>query len=197
MHMVIRTIRRIAATDLPRVRDIDGTERAATEQELLNMGMAAVGADLYSCTEQKVGHLITDAATGRTRREYRPHPDCRIPANSTVVSSGTPAERFRGLPDDVRPDVLRAEVIRATKADEPSAQAQAEAVLTEATAALVENVGPDAKLDTTVLAEAQRLVELPDNSVTRVLVPERAVVAGSDVVERTGIIPHSWAGERH
>jgi hypothetical protein len=53
-HRVVRSIRRILPSELPTVHQRDGTERAATEGELLNMDMVCVNAaeHLYSCADQ-------------------------------------------------------------------------------------------------------------------------------------------------
>jgi hypothetical protein len=91
MHSIAYSVRRIAPSELPTVRDLDGTVRPATAQELLNMDIAHLTGDLYSCADQQ-------------RRD----PDTLawsvvgVPSPGTVLSEGSLRERHARLPADVQ-----------------------------------------------------------------------------------------------
>lgn len=189
MHEIRYSIRQIAPAELPTGIDPDGTARALTEGELLNLGLVHLHDDLYSCVDQ----YRRDPETLAWSVEGPESP-------GVVVSQGSLRERHARLPADVAPAVLRAQVIRSADPLAPAA-AQVGANLAEVAAALAQYVGdvdgrPLVALDGPVAAleEAQRLVALPDNGIDRHVVP-MAVVDAGDVVEADGLVPHRWHGE--
>lgn len=188
MHEVRRSIRRIAPSELPTVPG-DGATRPMTDAELLNVGIAPLGDDLYSCVDQ----YRRDPETFAWTAEGPESP-------GVVIAEGSLADRHARLPAEVAVQVLRAQVIRS---DDPATPADAtvETNLAEAAAALALNVGDvngaplvDLSGPAAVLEEAQRLVEIPGNGIERHLVSMAEVAAG-DVLEADRIIPHAWAGE--
>lgn len=187
MHTITTTIRRIPASDLPTVTELDGTERPASTQDLLNLGLVPLGGDLYESLTQARRDDDSLTWTGDT------HP-------GTAITEGAHSQRYARLPAEHVPVVLHALVIRA---DDPAVNA---AALAEANVAyvaeqlavavgdvngapLIDLSHPDAVLD-----EAQRLVVLPGNGIGRLTVP-MIDVTPADVVEADTLIPHRWHGE--
>lgn len=86
-------IRKILSTELPQVltdpMNPASAKRAANAQELLSMGIKALGGDYYDCL-------------------------AGAPACGTVLSSGAGKARFDALPAGDKPSVLVARVIRST-----------------------------------------------------------------------------------
>lgn len=202
MHRVLRTIRRIELADLPQVRDIATDElRAATDDELLNMDIVHLADDLYAVQEQ----IRSDDVDASGNREWKPVDE---PKKGVVLSGGDAVDRFQRLPADVKPQILQARVIRSP---DPAVNVRelAEANILEQQAVIEDVVGEvvlaeggapqplvDFEQGDPVLAEAQRLAEIPDNGIERVTVRMADVDTAADVVERDGLIPHAWAGER-
>jgi hypothetical protein len=191
VHKVSYSIRRIVPGELPTARELDGTPRPMTTEELLNAGIQHLEGELYSCVDQ-----------------YRRDPDTLAwsaegpESPGEVITEGPLRDRHARLPADVRAQVLRAQVIRSADPEAP-ARALVETTLVEVAAALAEYVGDvagaplvDLAGPAAVLEEAQRLVEIPDNGIERTVVPMATVDAG-DVVEADGLIPHTWQGESH
>lgn len=195
MHRVEYQIRRIADSELPIVRYVDGTERTASRAELLNMGIEHLHDDVYSCVEQHESRVENDS-TGRPQRVWA----SRAPLPGSVVAAGDLRSRHARLPADVRPKVLRSEVFRGT-AD--NALLLVATNLNEQLDAIAEYVGATTEplLDPTdpetVLNEARRVAALSGNDVRRERVPMAVVDDTADIVESEGHIPHAWAGERH
>ena len=104
MHQVKYTYRRILPSEIPTVIP-DGEEdaRPMTDAELLNMGMARVGGDIFSCIhqEERDPHTL----------EWRAH----VTHPGEVLSEGSFRERHARLPADVRTQVTVARVIRSGK----------------------------------------------------------------------------------
>src|SRR5438046_605542 len=110
LHRVERSIREIAAADLPRVKDFStGEERAATEQELADKDIFPLGGDFYACCELHDG-VVVEGPNGTPRRAYRPR---NAPLPGAVLSVGDVMGRYARLPADKRKHVLRADVYRA------------------------------------------------------------------------------------
>ncbi|MGK2933700.1 MAG: hypothetical protein ACSLFE_00445 [Gemmatimonadaceae bacterium] len=101
MHKVTHSVRRILPAELPTVTPLDGTERAMNEQEMLNIGVARIRGDIYSCAVQE------NTEDGRTWK-----PAVALPG--VELSRGRPADRYRQLPAAVRAEVLNAQVERTT-----------------------------------------------------------------------------------
>lgn len=188
MHRISTSIREIAPADLPKVRDMEGVERTATDAELLNMGIQRINGDLFSCIEQSV----RDDETLQWKPKDQPLP-------GTVITEGNLKDRHDKLPSEVRGKILKASVIRSSLGN---ADDLASAVLIEAAEEAEAAVGPvrdgeplidvaDARM---VLSEAQRQLEIEGSGFSREAVPMDDVAVG-DVIEAEGIIPHSWAGE--
>lgn len=170
MHRIIPSIRRIQTTDLPTVTPVGEPTRPATDQELLNLGIAHIGGDLYSCIHQEQ----TNEA-GEWFKISEPHP-------GVEVSSGSVKDRYAALHPDDKALVLHAAVVR----DIPlPLQAAREAVAMAARTPIA------ATLDAGVVEEGS---PAPTQEVLRV--PLKDVLPG-DVVQATNLIPHSWSGERH
>lgn len=189
MHQVKTSIRQILPADLPTITPIGEATRPMNDQELLNMGIARISGDFYSCIHQEERDPDT--------LEWRPKEGQSLPG--TVISEGVLTDRHAKLPADIRSKVMRASVIRSTTSE--TAKAAVTANLSELTATLNDVVGDvngAPLLDTTSpeahLVEAQRLAAIPDSGLERELVA-MADVADGDVVEADSIIPHSWAGE--
>lgn len=101
MHAIHYTIRRIAAADLPTVRDggpESTTHRPATDQELLNVGLHRLDGDLFSCVEQY---------RGPHSEAFEPH---GYVSTGELLTHGH--DRYRELPDAIKHRVLRARVTR-------------------------------------------------------------------------------------
>lgn len=106
VHQIIYSLRIVAPADWPTVRNLDGTTRPATDQDLLNMGMKylnddADGNHLFDCVEQ-------------TRRdpdtlEWSTHGPA-LPG--TVLSQGSLLTRHAVLKAPKKDAVLRARVVR-------------------------------------------------------------------------------------
>lgn len=189
MHKIQTSIREIAPADLPKVHDLDGIERTATDAELLNMGIQHIRDDLYSCIHQEERDPETLV--------WQPKEGQALPG--VVITEGNLKDRHDKLPTEVRGKILKASVIRSSLGN---ADDLASAVLIEAAEAAEAAVGPvrdgaplidvaDARM---VLSEAKRQLEIEDSGFTREAVPMDDVAVG-DVIEAEGIIPHSWAGE--
>lgn len=205
MHRISYSVRRIAPADLPKVRDLDGGERAATIEELANMDIVPLGDDYYSCADQVRSDDevdVTTDANGRPQRQWHP---VGVVSPGVELATGNVNERCLKLPVEAKELLLRAEVIRS---DEPGgALAIAEANIVEQMAALEQFVGDverdgesrplvELESDRAIVDEARRLAALPDSGVERMRVSMRDVVRGEDVVEAEGIAPHAFAGER-
>ena len=96
--------------------------------------------------------------------------------------------------------ILRASVIRSKDSKLP-ADDLASAALIEASGAAAKAVGTvdgapllDVAHPELLIAEAQRLLAMPDSTLERKTVAMDSVVQG-DVVIEEGIYPHSWSGE--
>lgn len=100
MHRVTHSIRRILPAELPTVTPLDGSgPRPMNEQELLNIGVAHIRGEYYSCCVQE----STD--DGRTWV-----PVVTLPG--VELSRGRPQERFRRLPPAVRAQVMKVRLER-------------------------------------------------------------------------------------
>lgn len=198
MHRVIRTIRAIADEDLPTLRDLEsGEQRAATEQDLLNMDIVRLAPGIYSCQEQE----RRDEET----LEWLPH-DLLKPGD--VLSEGEVAvRRYAALKPAVRAKVMRATVIRsesismkelvATNLSEQRAAIEKSVGLVDGAMPFVPDV--DAPIEDVIAAEleeARRLMLAPANDIARVSVPMEEIARDTDVIEAEDEIPHAWAGER-
>lgn len=187
MHRVTYTLRQITA--LPRARDeVRGVERPATSRELLGFGLVHLHDDVYECVTQE-----------------RQDPDTLlwtvdVPPPGAAISVGAHEARYARVPRAFAGKVFRAQVIRSDDPLRPVTTVVA-ANLAEVKVALDQFVGDvggrplvPVTGDDAVLAEAQRLVHVPDNGIDRRAVPMAGIVAG-DVVEAKNLIPHRWAGE--
>jgi hypothetical protein len=218
MHHVICCIREILPAELPKARDLDGTERVPTDAELLNLGLQRIGPDLYSCVEQYRSDDVLLEADGRTSRVWWPERDdgpwaseaekrsyprspeecARNMGLGTLLTHGQLRVRYAKLAltrPGAHKQVMRARVIRS---ETVNVQETVDSSLAEQQAAFMEHVGEvraDLASDRAKLAEARRLAALPGNDIQAAVVPEAEVLAGDDVVEESGIIPHAWAGE--
>ena len=188
MHKISTSVREIKPAELPTVRDMDGTVRPATDQDLLNMGIQHLSADYYSCIHQEERDPET--------LTWAPKEGQSLPG--TVISEGLLQERHDKLPADVRAKVMKASVIRSTLGN---ADDLVSAVLLDAAAAADKAVGMvegapliDVAAPELLLLKAQRQVSIPDSSFTRETVAMDDMAAG-DVIEAENLIPHSWAGE--
>ena len=101
MHRLTFCIHRATAAELPKMRNIDGTERPASEQDLLNLGMVPLGDDLYSCAVQE------HSEDGRSWA-------AEVELPGVELSRGRPQERFSRLSPADRGKVMLAEVERTT-----------------------------------------------------------------------------------
>ncbi len=100
MHRVTHSIRRITSAGLPTVTPLDGSgARPMNEQELLNLGVARIRSDVYSCCVQE------QTEDGRTWT-----PAVVLPG--IELSRGRPKDRFRRLPAAVRAEIMNAQVER-------------------------------------------------------------------------------------
>ena len=100
MHSVFSAVRRILPSELPKVKNLDGTERAATAQLLLDMGIADLGDGYYSCREQE-----NDFESRGTMRPL-------VKVRGTVVTAGPAEQRHERLPTAAKADLWRARVRR-------------------------------------------------------------------------------------
>lgn len=196
MHEITYSYRRIAVVDLPAVRELDGTTRPATDAELRNMGIVHVTDDLYACIEQHHSDGIDDT-TGARRWAI-----CGEPLPGDILSEGLLNARHANLPSDVRPRIMRADIIRST-APNIDVRDVAKATLTDVQAAFEENVGTidaafvpaiDPSNTDAVFAEVRRMAEHPELPAERVRIP-MADIADTHVVEAENVVPHTWAGE--
>lgn len=182
-HAIHCVTRRLTVDQLPTVLDAEtrAPRTAVTDQELLDNGIKRTAApDVYDCCEQYRG----------------PHTEALEPfgfvGGGELLSHGP--DRFNQLPDDIKAQVLQAQIIRAPA---PGAIALATASLADQTAAIAEHVGDDATIDVgTPADEAVRLAMIPDNSIEMITVSMSQVILGQDVVRQDSIEPHRWAGER-
>lgn len=190
MHKIVTSIRRIAPAELPTITPIGEATRPMNDQELLNAGIQHLSGDYYSCIHQEERDDDT--------LQWSPKEGQSLPG--TVVTEGFLQQRHAELPDDVKGQILRASVIRSKDSKLP-ADDLASAALIEASGAAAKAVGTvngapllDVAHPDLLIAEAQRLVAMPDSTLERKIVAMDAVVQG-DVVELDGIYPHSWSGE--
>lgn len=197
MHQICYSIRRIPLEQLPMVVDVETLEqRPATEQELLDRGMQHLYDDLYSCAEILDSRIQEDASGRRDRVFFHPAGD----PPGELIAQGTLRARHAAIPPELKAKVFRADVVRATDPNE-NALLLVATNLNEQATAIAEFVGTTEKplLDLSsaqvVIDEAERVAQLPDTNVGRVLVPMITVDDSADVVVRDGVIPHSWAGE--
>lgn len=102
-HQVTTRVREIPLADLPKVRELDGTERVANAQELLNMGLVATDEpNIYVSREQDRNDLDASGT-------YKP----LSPLPGVVLAEGFSRREVYGrLPASVRAKVLRARVRR-------------------------------------------------------------------------------------
>lgn len=199
MHEVIYSIREIPTGELPTVHDErTGETRVATREELLDMGIAHVVDDYYSCAEQIVSDDVADVvpdARGVLQRTWRPR-DGRAHPGIERARGGV-VERYLKLPPDVQGRVLKAHVYRATKKT-----VNAKELLAPRLAARIRKErasrGELAAEETRQLEleEAARLAQDPDNGVAFRVVSIDEVDDARDIVIAQDIIPHRWQGER-
>jgi hypothetical protein len=179
MHQVERTIREIAAADLPKAKDLEtGIDRPATDDALANLGLVRLRGDYFSCAEMHVG---PDSASLAPERD--------LPG--TVLSRGTPKERFKQLPDHVKNKVMKARVFRAK---DPSKRAKE--VVQERVARRGDIPPGQAGRRKAELEEARAAAREPDAEIAELLVSVEEIDVDGDVVHEIDIIPHVWAGER-
>jgi hypothetical protein len=173
-HRILYRIRAIADADLPTVRDDEtGAARAATRQELMDLGLFPHDGGYYSCAEQ------FRRASGV--RDYAPH---GLAVPGLVIAEGTPEQRAAMLPEEARAHVLHARVFRAV---DPSQNARQ----------LCAAHGPCAATDdAALLTAAQSLAATPDAPITHVAVPMGQLAPDSDVIVAENVLPHHWHGER-
>lgn len=167
-----RTIRKILPAELPTVTDIDPTKpRAATVQELANMGIVPLGNDFYSCTHQEE---TKDWETFRVKDIQHPGVE--------VTRGQWRKERWDALSPANKNAMLRALVIRGKSGPLKSrliAAAQARGIT----------------LDAAGLLAAAR-AQLPgDNANAFQLRVPVAQIDPNDVVVSTNDFPHHWQGE--
>lgn len=173
MHQVIRTIREITAAELPRVRDLaTGAERPATDAELLQMGIARVRDDYFSCVELLTGPDSASLA-----------PERALPGRALAAGE----RRWQRLPAAVRNRVLRARVFRG----QPGTSAR-QAVRAAVDARKPRHAGERRTFE---VEEARKLAADPAVPVDALEVFVDEVLPDDDVVEQLDVPPHSWAGE--
>lgn len=176
-----RQVRRIRPDQWPQIQDDDGP-RPATEQEMLNAGVAVVG-------RTADGTAIVDCAAPDERR--------RAALPGELIAEGLSDSRWARMPAGPEKRAChRARVIRSRDgSDLRSACNAAAARLLEPRVPArgsksAAPADPPGALE--VLAEARRRVEAEEAEVIEVAMSE---VDDGDVVEEDGIRPHRWLGE--
>lgn len=113
MHRVTSRIREILPADLPMVPDPDGPARAATEAELLNLGIAHLDGDLYECREQENNYYAAGLGLSPQTAPMVP----LVELKGRVLSEGAVQPRHDRLSASVKVDLWRAMVRRGTGKD--------------------------------------------------------------------------------
>jgi hypothetical protein len=119
MHQIKTSIRHIPADELPTTTPVDGEPRPMTDQELLNAGIQRITGDFYSCIHQEE----TD-----DDGNWQPKKGQVMPG--TVLSEGTLVQRYANLSDDVKAQILQADVVN-PESESPDVQRIAMADVTD------------------------------------------------------------------
>jgi hypothetical protein len=196
MHNVRYTIRHIAPSDLPKVRDERTRKnRVATRDELLNLGIQPLGNDLYSCVEQLTSDDRTDVSRntrGELHRRWSPVGDA---PPGTVLSEGPLYERHARLPEAIRAKILQAYVLRATKKRENARRIVDERLAARRRSRTKRTADADRDVRLIEVEEAHAAAADPMNSLQIVHIPMAHIDRERDVVLEEHVIPHRWAGE--
>lgn len=179
-HQVVTRVREILPADLPRVRPLDGPERVANAQELLDMlGIVATDEpNIYVSREQE--------RKERGSRQFRP----MVALPGVVLAQGFSAKEVYGrLTPEMRARVLRARVFRSTEPDRrPDLRAHF--------AAVMERAGiPGSEREQLTRDRARRDAQNPLIAVEERVLPMKDRLE-SDVVDESDIPPARFAGER-
>lgn len=181
-HRVISRVQEILPEDLPKVRDEDGTERTANEQELQNMGVIATAAlNIY---DRRVQYNDFDSPG-----TLRP----TVEIKGTVLTEGGTSERFRRLPAGIREQVLQAEVYRSVLPEEPertrpSLRDRLDQEMTR------DGIAPEDQ-ERVRLESARQQADDPNAPVERVRIMVADIDRAGDVVEAEDLPPNCWSGE--
>jgi hypothetical protein len=208
MHHVIRSVRRIAAEDLPTVADDENVGvRAADDEELLTFGLARIAGDLFSVSEQYHSTIMRDPLTGEPLRIWHPpgetadvrgprtaeHAARRYGIGEILSVDDDARRRFLRLPNAIRRDVVLADVV--DRAPVETALAEQQAAIDRYVgdvdgAPLVDLVTDEARADA-----GRRLAELSDSDIAPTRVRMADIDEAVHVIIAANVPPHAWAGE--
>jgi hypothetical protein len=169
------TVRLILPAELPTVKDDDeGVTRTATAEELRNMGIMALGDDLYCCMHQ-------ERSDDGIKWYWVGQPPC-----GTEISRGFKGERYHNAPAQHKAKLFRARVHRYAN---PAKNLKADLEKHASVKSKPENEKRFAMLD--------RVRELKDANpdVIETHTVRMIDVKASDVVESDNHVPHHWQGE--